>query len=72
MLVVAVAVVTPNGLHEKVAPAVVDVPVKVTVGLAQVMELLTAAPLFGKTVFRLTVITELVVQPLIGLVTVAV
>jgi hypothetical protein len=33
------------------------------VGLAQVMELLTVAPLFGATVFSLTVITELLVQP---------
>ena len=47
-------------------------PIKVAVGAIQVMELLTVAPLFGTTVFWLTVITELLFQPVKGFVAVAV
>ena len=72
MLTVVVDEFTFNGVHVKVAPAVVDDPFNVTELTAQVIVWFGPALTFGTTVFCVIATTELLVHPLTGLVTVKV
>ena len=64
------AVFTFIGCHVKVAPVVVELPVRVTDVFVQVKVPPVLAEIFGTTVFCATVTTDVETQPFNGLVTV--